>query len=98
MRINLCRECLKKQQRIDDLLEENQRLKQKLKYQERKEKEGFFGSDSSAKVPIKANTAKLEAGKRKGVSEGQRAVGLSGRSGSGRVRKPSAPVPRLAGC
>jgi len=41
MGINLCRECLKKQQRIDDLLEENQRLKQKLKYQERKEKEGL---------------------------------------------------------
>ena len=70
MGINLCRECLKKQQRIDALREENQRLKQKLKYQERKEKEGFFASaTSSAKVPVKANTAKSEAGKKGGRSE-----------------------------
>ena len=76
MGINLCRECLKKQQRIDALLEENQRLKQKLKYQERKEKEGFFGSaTSSAKVPVKANTAKPEAGKRKGAQRGHKGVG-----------------------
>lgn len=76
MGINLCRECLKKQQRIDALLEENQRLKQKLKYQERKEKEGFFGSaTSSAKVPVKANTAKLEAGKRKGAQRGHKGAG-----------------------
>ena len=76
MRINLCRECLKKQQRIDDLLEENQRLKQKLKYQERKEKEGFFGSaTSSAKVPVKANTPKPEAGKRKGAQRGHKGAG-----------------------
>jgi transposase len=76
MGINLCRECLKKQQRIDDLREENQRLKQKLKYQERKEKEGFFGSaTSSAKVPIKANTAKSKAEKRKGAQRGHKGAG-----------------------
>jgi transposase len=76
MGINLCRECLKKQQRIDDLREENQRLKQKLKYQERKEKEGFFGSaTSSAKVPVKANTAKSKAGKRKGAQRGHKGAG-----------------------
>jgi transposase len=76
MGINLCRECLKKKRRIDALLEENQRPKQKLKYQERKEKEGFFGSaTSSAKVPAKANTAKPEAGKRKGAQRGHKGVG-----------------------
>jgi len=79
MGINLCRECLKKQQRIDDLLEENQRLKQKLKYQERKEKEGFFGSaTSSAKLPVKANTPKPEAGKRKGAQCGHKGAGRKG--------------------
>ncbi|MCX5908925.1 MAG: IS66 family transposase [Deltaproteobacteria bacterium] len=76
MGINLCRECLKKQQRIDTLLEENQRLKQKLKYQERREKEGFFGSaTSSAKVPVKANTPKLETGKRRGAQRGHKGAG-----------------------
>jgi hypothetical protein len=76
MGINLCSECLKKQQRIDALLEENQRLKEKLKYQERKGKEGFFGSaTSSAKVPVKANTAKSGAGKRKGAQRGHKGAG-----------------------
>jgi cell shape-determining protein MreC len=71
MGINLCSECLRKQQKIDALLEENQRLKQKLKYQERKEKEGFFGSStSSAKLPVKAHSAKAGAGKRKAPSKG----------------------------
>jgi transposase len=76
MGINLCSECLKKQQEIDALREENQRLKQKLKYQERKEKEGFFGSaTSSAKVPVKANTDKPGAGKRKGAQRGHSGAG-----------------------
>jgi hypothetical protein len=76
MGINLCSECLKKQQKIDVLLEENQRLKQKLKYQERKEKEGFFGSaTSSAKLPVKAHSAKRGAGKRKGAQQGHKGVG-----------------------
>jgi len=68
MGINLCRECLKKQQRIDDLLEENQRLKQKLEYQERKEKKAFWPRRFLRKLPVKANTPKPEAGKRKGAS------------------------------
>lgn len=75
MGINPCSECLKKQQKIDALLEENQHLKWKLKYQERKEKEGFFGSStSSAKLPVKANS-KSETGKRKGAQRGHKGVG-----------------------
>jgi hypothetical protein len=76
MGINLCSQCLKKQQKIDALLEENQRLKWKLKYQERKEREGFFGSStSSAKLPVKANSAQSGAGKRKGVQRGHKGTG-----------------------
>ena len=76
MGINLCSECLKKQQKIDALLEENLRLKQKLKYQERKEKEGLFGSStSSAKLPVKAHSAKAGRGKRKGAKQGHQGVG-----------------------
>jgi len=76
LRINPCSECLKKQQKIDALLEENQRLKWKLKYQERKEKEGFFGSStSSAKLPVKANSAQSEGRRRKGSQQGHKGIG-----------------------
>ena len=35
-----CKDCLEKQLRIDELTEENKRLKQQLRYRERKEEEG----------------------------------------------------------
>lgn len=58
-RLAYCPECLQKQQEIDRLREENARLKDRLRYQERTAREGFFGSStSSAKVPVKANTAR----------------------------------------
>ena len=45
---------MKKQQEIDRLREENARLKDRLRYQERTAKEGFFGSSTpSSKVPVK---------------------------------------------
>jgi len=48
---------LQKQQEIDRLVEENTRLKSRLRYQERTASEGFFGSStSSAKWPVKSNT------------------------------------------
>ena len=54
-----CKECLSKQQRINNLKEEIITLKSKLRYQERTVKEGFFGSStSSAKIPVKPNRQK----------------------------------------
>ena len=48
-----CPGCFEKQSKIDQLLEENQRLRQKLRYEERKAKEGFFGSSTpSSKIPF----------------------------------------------
>lgn len=48
---------MKKQQQIDCLREENARLKDRLRYQERTAQEGFFGSSTpSAKLPVKPNT------------------------------------------
>jgi hypothetical protein len=45
---------LKKQQQIDRLREENARLKERLRYQERNAREGAFGSSTpSSKIPIK---------------------------------------------
>lgn len=73
--INSCDECLNRQLKIDALTEENLRLKQKLRYRELKEKEGFFGSStSSAKIPVKANVL-TAAGKPKGARPGHKGKG-----------------------
>lgn len=75
--ISSCPECLKKQQQIDRLVEENQLLKKKLRYQERQAKEGFFGSStSSAKIPLKGNTARPEEERKpKGARQGHPGAG-----------------------
>ncbi len=76
MSIYPCPECLKKQQKIDSLLEENQHLREKLKYQQRKEREGFFGSSTpSSKVPLKVNTDHPPTGKPKGAQVGHKGAG-----------------------
>lgn len=62
MSLTFCRECLRKQRRINDLEEEVRLLKKKLRYQERTMAEGPFGSSTpSSKIPLKANT---EAGRK----------------------------------
>jgi len=72
---NYCPECFNKQREIDYLKEEIQRLKQRLRYKERKEHEGFFGSStSSAKIPFKANTQEKES-KPKGAQAGHQGCG-----------------------
>ena len=62
-----CRECLLKQEEIFRLKEENKRLKDKLRIQERKISEGFFGSSTpSSKKPVKSNTIKNGEQKNRG--------------------------------
>jgi len=79
---------LKKQREIDGLKEEIQRLRQKLSYQGRKGKEGFFGSSTpSAKLPLKANIDKDGIRKPKGARPGHR--------GAGRKRVSSLEVNRV---
>jgi hypothetical protein len=81
--INTCPECLKKQREIDTLKEEIQRLRQKLSYRARQEKEGFFGSStSSAKLPLKANIPQLEERKPKGARLGHPGAGRKAVSSS----------------
>jgi transposase len=76
MTLNGCTACLKKQREIDRLTEELQRLRQKLRYQERQATEGFFGSATpSAKLPVKANTPPSKALKRKGAQPGHPGAG-----------------------
>ena len=71
-----CKECLSKQQRINNLKEEIITLKSKLRYQERTVKEGFFGSStSSAKIPVKPNRQKEHQRNRGGGKVGYQGHG-----------------------
>jgi len=74
--INGCEGCLNKQRKIDELTEENQRLKAKLGYLKRKEQQGYFGSSTpSSKVPVKANATEDNQRKRGGAKPGHRGHG-----------------------
>jgi transposase len=71
---NYCPGCFEKQRKIDQLLEENENLKQKLRYQEHKAREGFFGSSTpSSKIPLKPNQSAER--KRKGAKAGHKGTG-----------------------
>lgn len=75
MAVNGCPVCLAKQRRIDELEEEVKRLQAKLRYEERKEQDGFFGSSTpSSKRPIKPNSGQKEK-KPKGARLGHKGVG-----------------------
>jgi len=67
---------LQKQQEIDRLREENARLKDRLRYQERTAREGVFGSSTpSAKIPIKPSTPLASAARPGGARPGHRGHG-----------------------
>jgi len=70
---------LKKQREIDGLKEEIHRLRQKLSYQGRKEKEGFFGSSTpSAKLPLKASSGKNGVRNLRALDQDMREQGVRG--------------------
>jgi transposase len=72
----ICSECLKKQQEIDRLKEENIALKDRLRYQNRQISEGYFGSQTpSSKRPIKPNAPETEEKKRGGGRIGHKGHG-----------------------
>ncbi len=77
--VNNCRGCLEKQRRIDQLLEENQRLKGQLRYQQRKGQEGFFGSSTpSSQIPVKANRPEENRRRKGGARPGHEGHGRKG--------------------
>ena len=79
--VNNCEGCLEKQRKIDQLLEEVVRLKAKLRYQERKDKEGFFGSSTpSSQLPLKANTDKENRNHKGGARPGHKGHGRKAHS------------------
>ena len=66
-----CAACLRKQQEIDRLQEENKRLKDRLRYQERTAKEAPFGSSTpSAKLVVKPNSLEENQKKKGGAKPG----------------------------
>jgi transposase len=68
--INGCPVCLQKQREIDDLKEENRRLRSALHSQQRKMEEGAFGSSTpSSKISVKPNVEAKEK-KPKGARPG----------------------------
>ena len=74
--VNLCESCLEKQREIDRLKEDNQRLRQKLNLNERKLKQGFFGSStSSARLPVKESSLIEKQAKQGGGQGGHPGVG-----------------------
>ena len=74
-----CEGCFEKQRKIDALTEENKQLKAKLKYLERKEQEGYFGSSTpSSKVPFKANAPAENQRKQGGLKKGHPGHGRQG--------------------
>jgi hypothetical protein len=76
---NYCEGCFEKQRKIDVLTEEIKQLKAKLKYLERKEQQGYFGSSTpSSKVPFKANAPPENQNKRGGAKKGHAGHGRQG--------------------
>jgi hypothetical protein len=76
MAINFCHGCFEKQIAIDRLEQENARLRQKLRYEERRGKEGFFGSSTpSSKLPVKTNIPAPTTRKPRGAMRGHQGNG-----------------------
>ena len=74
--VNSCEGCLAKQQVIDRQFEEITRLKQKLRINERKSTDGFFGlSTPSSQIPVKKNSLAENQAKKGGGQVGHVGVG-----------------------
>lgn len=74
-----CEGCFEKQRKIDALTEEIKQMKAKLRYLERKEQEGYFGSSTpSSKVPVKANATPENQRKQGGAKNGHTGHGRQG--------------------
>jgi len=88
MSLTYCPECLRKQQRINELEEENAALKGRLRHQERTVAEGPFGSSTpSSKVPVKPQALPERQARRGGAPKGH--------TGHGRRRVPADEADRV---
>ena len=86
--LRYCRACLEKQQTINRLTVENERLKAQVRAQERSAKQGPFGSGTpSAKLPFKPNALSDRQARRGG--------GKPGHAGHGRRSVPQERADRV---
>ena len=70
-RRGLCKDCLDKQRRIDELEKKRRRLEKKLRSEERKAMEELFGSSTlPSKIPVKADTLSERQQRRSGAKPG----------------------------
>jgi hypothetical protein len=93
MRRAFCEGCWEKQRRIDQLLEENHRLKAQLRYRDRRATEGFFGSSTPlAQRPVKASSFPEHQGKRGGAPPGHPGQGRSAFDATTAARVVDVPV------
>ena len=71
-----CGGCFEKQRKIDELLEENRRLKAQLQYRKASEAEGFFGSSTpSSKKPVKVDSDEEQKRRKGGARPGHAGYG-----------------------
>jgi transposase len=74
--MNTCNSCLEKDIKIYNLTQENERLKKLLQSQNKKNKEGVFGSSTpSSQIPIKENTKNNKQNKNGGAKIGHKGYG-----------------------
>lgn len=72
----ICEGCYEKQVKIDKLQEEVERLRHKLYAEERKTKDGYFGSSTpSSKKPFKKTTQNQDENKNGGAVQGHKGAG-----------------------
>jgi len=92
----VCMNCLKKQQRINELEEEIVGLKAKLRYQERTAEEGPFKSSTpSSKIPIKPSSLPERQAKKGGAKPGHLGHGRSAVTPDQADREEIVPMDRL---
>lgn len=88
-----CPGCWEKQRTIDQLREENQRLKAQVRYRERQAMEGAFGSSTpSARRPLKANSAPEQQGRKGGAKRGHPGHGRTALTAATAGRSIAVPV------
>lgn len=96
--VNTCLGCLEKQREIDLLKEENQRLKVALRYRQRKQEDGSFGSSTpSSQIPLKANSKPEDQAKPGGALKGHTGHGRQATSPqqADRIQAVALPTPCL---
>lgn len=72
----ICKNCVDRQLKIDELQKEIERLQEIIKTNKRKEKEGYFGSSTpSSQIPLKTNSNEENQNRKGGAIAGHKGKG-----------------------